>query len=105
MQPGDGTTNYVTVDTYLVVQCAQYLSRYAKPAECRLLLSLILFAIGVFTGVLKWMMIRALRVENVTCLRTVSQNDDVTRTRPQIEDVTCTRTQIDDVTCMRAGAS
>ena len=32
------------MDTYLVVQCAQYLSRYAKPAECRLLLSLVFFA-------------------------------------------------------------
>ena len=43
MQPGDVTTRYVTMDTHLVAQCAQYLSRYAKPAECRLLLSLILF--------------------------------------------------------------
>ena len=44
MQPGDLTTRYVTMDTsHLVVQCAQYLSRYAKPAECRLLWSLVLF--------------------------------------------------------------
>ena len=42
MQPGDVTTRYVAMDTYLVAQCAQYLNRYAKQVECRLLLSLIL---------------------------------------------------------------
>ena len=35
VQPGDVTTRCVTMDTYLVAQCAQHLSRYAKPAECR----------------------------------------------------------------------
>ena len=47
MQPDDVTTRYVAMETYLVVQCVQYLSRYANPAECRLLLSLILFAYTV----------------------------------------------------------
>ena len=49
MQPGDVTTRCVTMDTYLVALCAQYLNRYAKPVECRLLLSLILFAITTIT--------------------------------------------------------
>ena len=38
------------MDTYLVAECAQYLSRYAKQAECRLLLSLILFVVTISTG-------------------------------------------------------
>ena len=36
------------MDTYLVEQCDQYLSRYAKPAKCTLLLPLILFGISIF---------------------------------------------------------
>ena len=47
MQPGDVTTRHVTMDTYLVAQCAQSLSRYAKQAECRLLLPLNFFGCTV----------------------------------------------------------
>ena len=40
--------------TYLVAHCAQCLSRYAKQAECRLLLSLIPFAYTVLDLTGQW---------------------------------------------------
>ena len=52
------------MDTYLVVQCAQYLGQYAKQAECRLLLSLILFAdsvIGMVLNLIKYRPVVSLR--------------------------------------------